>query len=164
MSDHSNIVSTDYRDHTLIDLVVSMSEERRERKYVSEDARELHEIFSVISEFIASIKAPIKEFIDMFLTSLSGEKLGKEVAALYKELKESGMPEDMVKEMVQEFFRRKLEAAPTIASLAKMLKDALGKGELLRRGREIPKEIIKEIAQTKKARREEEGSREGKEE
>ncbi len=134
-----------------------MSGESKElrRKYVSEDAQEVHEILSAISDFIAGLKQPIKEFLDMLLSSLDGEKLGREVAKFYKELKESGMPEEMIKEMVSEFFRRKLEAAPTLGSLAKMISDALSsKGKILKgiKGEvpEVPEDVVKRLDEIEK--------------
>ena len=132
-----------------------MSEEGREvrRKYVSEDAQEVHEILSAVSEFIVGIKEPIKEFLDMLLSSLDGEKLGKEAAKFYKELKESGMPEEMIREMVKEFFRKKLEAAPNLGSLAKMINEALSsKGKVLIRGGvpRVPEDVVKRLDEIEK--------------
>ena len=134
-----------------------MSEEGKEvrKKYVSEDAQEVHEILSAVSEFIAGLKEPIKEFLDMLLSSLDGERLGKEVAKFYRELKESGMPEEMIREMVKEFFKRKLEAAPSLGSLAKMIGDALSsKGKLLKGIRGgvsgVPEDVVKRLDEIEK--------------
>ena len=93
----------------------------------SEDAEEVREILEAVSEFIGSLKEPIKELLDTMMASLDGKKLGEEVAKFYRELKESGMPEDVIEGMVKEFFRKKLEAAPNLGSLMEALRSAIGK-------------------------------------
>ncbi len=95
----------------------------------NEDIEELREVLSTISEFISGLRQPIKEFLDMLMSSLNGEKLGKEVAALYRELKESGMPEEMIREIVNDFFKKKMESAPNIATLTRLISNALSGGK-----------------------------------
>ncbi len=102
-------------------------EESERRGGRSEDAEEVKEILKAVSEFIGSLKEPIKELLDTMMSSLDGKKLGEEVAKFYSELKESGMPEDMIEEMVRGFFRKKLEAAPNLGSLVEALKSAVSK-------------------------------------
>jgi len=101
--------------------------ERKQWASGSKDAEEVREILKAVSEFIEGLKEPIKEFLDMMLSSLDGKKLGEEVAKFYRELKESGMPEDMAKDMVKEFFKKRLESAPSLGSLIETLKQAMSK-------------------------------------
>ncbi|OYT40955.1 MAG: hypothetical protein B6U89_00550 [Desulfurococcales archaeon ex4484_58] len=90
-----------------------------------EDVEELREVFDVISEFLDKAKDTIKEIIVAVAGSLNGEKLGKEVAALYKELKASGLPDDVVNEMVRDFYKKKLESAPSVGELLKTLTEGI---------------------------------------
>jgi len=107
---------------------VKVSEhERKHWASGSKDAEEVREILKAVSEFIEGLKEPIKEFLDMMMSSLDGKKLGEEVAKFYRELKESGMPEDMAKDMVKEFFRKRLESAPSLEGLVEALKQGMGR-------------------------------------
>ncbi len=94
-----------------------------EKKYKSEEAEEVREILSAVSEFISSLRGPIKDLIDTLVSALNGKKLGEEVASFYKGLKEHGLPDDLVNEMTREFFHKKLESAPSISGFMDALKN-----------------------------------------
>ena len=114
----------------------NLSEKKESKEFETSEAKELREVFSAISEFIDSIRGPIKEFINMFISALDGRKLGEEVAAFYNQLKQAGVPEKLAEEMTKEFLRKRLELAPDLSKLAELLK---------RRGPRIRKEIKKSI-------------------
>lgn len=119
-----------------------------------DDVAELKEILGAVSEFLASLKQPIKELLDTIAQSLSGEKLGREVASFYKQLIESGIPEDMAKEMTKEYFRKRLESAPNLGSLMNMLKPPSGgafKGPTKIVVARSPKDAIKQLEALKEA-------------
>ncbi len=101
-----------------------MSEQPRERhtEFVSSDARELYEIFTAISEFIRQIKEPIKEVISTILEAYDGAKIGKDIGELYRNLVESGVPKELTEEMVREYFKRRMESLPTIATIIDALR------------------------------------------
>ncbi len=86
-------------------------EEKKVHARELSDVEELKAVLKAISDFIASLKGPLKELMDTIMSSLDGSKLGEEVSALYKKLIDSGMPEDMVNEMVKTYFKHKLESA-----------------------------------------------------
>ncbi len=114
------------------------------------DVEELKEVLGAITEFIASLKQPIKELLDTMAQSLNGEKLGKEVASFYKQLVDSGIPEDMAKEMTKEYFRKRLESAPNLGSLMNMLKGGF-KGPTKVMIADSPKDAVKQLEALKEA-------------
>jgi hypothetical protein len=88
-----------------------------------EDVKELREVLTAISEFLEGLKKPVQDILTLIMGQLSGEKLGKEVADFYRNLKESGMDEEMVKEMTQQYFQRRLESA----NIVKILQEVFSK-------------------------------------
>ncbi len=125
--------------------------EHKPRKEEEEnDAEEIREILGAVTEFIASLKEPIKELLDTLAQSLNGEKLGKEVASFYKQLIDSGIPEDMAKEMTREYFRKRLESAPNIGSIMNMFKGGF-KGPTKIMIARSPKEAVKQLEALKEA-------------
>jgi len=101
---------------------MSEEEKREEKKRELSDVEEVEAIFKAISDFIASIKGPLKELVDTLMSSLDGSKLGEEVAALYKKLMDSGMPKEMVNEMVKIYFKHKLESAISPKAISEFFK------------------------------------------
>ena len=99
-------------------------EEKRE--YVNEDVEEVRGILTAISDFIKDIQQPIKELIDTLLEPIKGDKFGKEIAAFYKNLIESGMPEDLAKEMTKEYFEKRTKILDIFSNITEMLKGGRG--------------------------------------
>lgn len=114
------------------------------------NTEELREILGAVTEFIAGLKEPVKELLDTLAQSLNGEKLGREVASFYKQLVDSGIPEDMAKEMTKEYFRKRLESAPNLGSLMEMLGGGL-RGPTTAVVAGSPKEAVKQLEALKKA-------------
>ncbi len=103
--------------------------ERREgkEKYVSEDARELREVLTAIIEFLRDITGPLKELMSLVQSSIAGDKLGKDIAEFYKNLKDSGLPDDVVNELIKKYYDDRMSLLRLMSSLF----------EGLRRGRAI---------------------------
>ncbi len=118
----------------------------------SEDVEELRGVLSAVSEFITQLKDSVKEFIDMLSSSLDGEKIGREVAEFYKQLRESGVPDELATEMTKKFFEERMKAAPKIGSLIEAFKDMITWKE---KGREERREDVEEkLEKTKETLRE----------
>ncbi|RLG84664.1 MAG: hypothetical protein DRO40_00525 [Thermoprotei archaeon] len=96
-----------------------MSEEKLPTKHheEEEEVRTLREVFAAISGFLRDIREPLKDLINILVDALNGEKLGKEVAAFYNALIKDGVPEELAKEMTREFFKKKLESAPSVGKM-----------------------------------------------
>ncbi len=95
------------------------------KKTETSEAEEVREILEAVTPFLEKLKDMSKELIVAVTASLDGKKLGEEVASLYKELKESGLPEDLIKEMVKEFYKKKLEIAPSINEVLKSIAETI---------------------------------------
>lgn len=93
-----------------------MSEEKGERKKGSEDAEEVREILGVVS---AQVPALIKGIIGSVFSEEAGKDMGKAAGAFYKELKESGIPNDVAVEMTQNYIGM-------FTSLGDVVKQAVG--------------------------------------
>ncbi len=102
-----------------------MSEPRIEMESEESEVEELREVLKAVSQFVSDLKEPIKEIIAMLMNALDGKKLGEEVAQFYRKLVDSGVPEDMARELTKEFFQKKLESAPKLSSLIDMLSNVM---------------------------------------
>jgi len=110
------------------------SEERRSPRSIEEveEYLELKAVFTAIEEFLRKVLPMIKELIDTVLKPLDGSRLGKEIAEMYRSLKESGMSEEMIAKVIDRYLEKRLEGIPTLTTLLKDLSRVLVGG---RRGR-----------------------------
>ena len=97
--------------------------EERERE-VKSDVEELKEVLDVISKFLKDLTEPIDRIMKTMLSAMDGSKLGEEVAAFYKKLRESGMPEDMASEMTREYFRARVQSFNPASIITTIFKEA----------------------------------------
>jgi len=105
-----------------------MNEEKREAK--SEDAEEVKEILSVVSK---EVPALIKGIIASVFSEEAGRSMGKAAAAFYKELKESGMPDNVAVKMTENYIS-------VFTSLGDIMKKfGKGKGPSTKMEKEIEK-------------------------
>ncbi len=108
-----------------------MSEEKKPTQPKdSEDVEELRQVLGTVAEFMYQIKDLVKEFLDTLSKSFDGEKLGREIAQMYKSLVESGMPPDKAYELTQRFLEAKLEAIPKVSSFIEMLQKSISGGTI----------------------------------
>ena len=102
--------------------------EEKERKKEMSDAEEVREIFSVFSK---EIPALIKGIIASVFSEEAGRSMGKAAAAFYKELKESGMPDEVAVKMTENYIS-------VFTSLGDLMKK-------FTKGKEKPTKLEKEI-------------------
>ena len=88
------------------------------------EAEELREVLNAVSKFLEDLKKPIADLINMMLDTLRGDKLGEDVAAFYTKLKETGLPEDMIKDMTRKYLEERVKMAGILDKFMSML----GKG------------------------------------
>ena len=77
-----------------------MIEEKEGRKGKVEDLEEVKAVLGVVSK---EVPALIKGIIRSVFSEEAGRDMGKAAAAFYKELKESGMPEDVAVKMTENY-------------------------------------------------------------
>lgn len=77
-----------------------IDEEKRHRKRGMEDAEEVEAILGVVSK---ELPALIKGIIGSVFSEDAGRDMGKAAGAFYKELKESGMPDEIAVRMTENY-------------------------------------------------------------
>ncbi len=77
-----------------------MAEEKEHRKRKMEDAEEVGAILQVVSKEIPSL---IKGIVSSVFSEEAGKEMGKAAGAFYKELKESGMPDEIAVKMTENY-------------------------------------------------------------
>jgi hypothetical protein len=77
-----------------------MLEKKDKEKSSIEDVEELREILGVVSK---EVPALIKSLISSVFSEETGRSMGKAAAAFYKELKDSGIPNDAALEMTENY-------------------------------------------------------------
>lgn len=80
--------------------MIENNEEEEEKKRGMEEAEEVKEILSVVSK---EIPALIRGIIGSIFSEEAGRNIGKAAAAFYKELKESGIPEEVAVKMTENY-------------------------------------------------------------
>jgi hypothetical protein len=131
-----------------------MSEKKE--KSPKEEAEEVKEILSAVS---TQVPALIKSVLASVFSEEAGRSMGKAAAAYYKELKESGMPEDVAVKMTEDYMK-------TFTSLGSLLRN-IGSGrrhsekseedlgdEIERRVRENVERRVREKVEQKRRERE----------
>ena len=82
----------------------------------SSEAEEVGEILKAVSE---QIPALIKGLVASIFSAEAGKNMGAAVANFYKELRSSGMPDEAVMRMTQEY-------AKTFNDLGKLIRETVG--------------------------------------
>ena len=89
---------------------------------VSKDIEELKEVFKAISEFIRDIQKPLSDLIGVVLSFLEGSKVGKDIASFYSQLKEKGLPNELIENLTLRYAESRISLMKTLGELAKYLK------------------------------------------
>ncbi len=115
-----------------------MSEKSEKKKITAEEVDEVRQMLSVVS---AEIPELIKGIVRSVFSEEAGRNMGRAAAAFYKELKDSGMPDDVAVKMTEDYIK-------PFSSLGDLLKGVGRKGKVTisaEEGEEIGKEIKKLI-------------------
>ena len=145
-----------------------MSEGKREELEVRpeevpewmKDGLELKYIFKAISEFISDVSGHLKKLIDTILEPISGDKLGEEIGAFYRNLRGNGVPEELANEMTRRYFESRiaiLEAFKSLPSLFQQFQGVTKKGPIPPEAKEELREKIKKAVEEAIGERRSEG-------
>ena len=115
------------------------------------DAEEIKEILSTVSTEIPTM---IKSIINAVFSEEAGKNMGKAAAAFYKELKDSGMPDNVAVKMTEDYISVFTSLGDLLKSKGKGLTISGEKGKEL--GDEIEKRIKEKMAEKKREEEEEE--------
>jgi hypothetical protein len=111
-----------------------MLDKKDKEKSSREDAEEVREILGVVSK---EVPALIKNIVASVFSEEAGRSMGKAAAAFYKELKDSGMPNELALKMTEQYMS-------TFTSLGNVFKQInVGKSDNLSPSgaKELEKEI-----------------------
>jgi hypothetical protein len=125
-----------------------MSEKIKRTKTAAEGAEEVRQILSAVS---TEVPALIKSIIGAVFSEEAGRNMGRAAAAFYKELKDSGIPDDVAVKMTEDYIG-------VFTSLGDILKRVVKKGKVIiptKEGEEIGKEIEERIAEKLREKTEE---------
>lgn len=123
-----------------------MIEKSEKRKTSHEDAEEIRQVLSAVS---TEVPALIKSIIGSVFSEEAGKSMGRAAAAFYKELKESGMPDDVAVKMTEDYMG-------VFTSLGDILKKAGKKGGANFHFAGIGKQAKKETAEERREEEEQE--------
>ncbi len=128
-----------------------MIEKSEKKKTAAEDAEEVRQILSAVS---TEVPALIKSIVSAVFSEEAGRNMGRAAAAFYKELKESGIPDDIAVKMTEDYIG-------VFTSLGDILKRVGKKGKFFlssENEEEVGKEIEKLVKEkiTEKLREKEE--------
>jgi len=77
-----------------------MSEKTERKKTAAEEAEEVRQILSAIS---TEVPALIKSIISAVFSEEAGRNMGRAAASFYKELKDSGIPDNVAVKMTEDY-------------------------------------------------------------
>jgi predicted transcriptional regulator len=115
-----------------------MSEKPEKKKTGAEEAEEVKQILGAVS---TEVPALIKSIISAVFSEEAGKNMGRAAASFYKELKESGMPDNVAVKMTEDYIG-------VFTSLGDLLKQTGGRGKMMistEKGKEIGEEIERRI-------------------
>ena len=77
-----------------------MIEKSEKKKTAAEEAEEVRQILSAVS---TEVPALIKSIVGAIFSEEAGRNMGRAAASFYKELKDSGMPDDVAVRMTENY-------------------------------------------------------------
>ena len=113
-------------------------EEKEQKKRGMEDAEEVKAILGVVSK---EVPALIKGIIGSVFSEDAGREMGKAAGAFYKELKESGMPDEIAVRMTENY----ISVFTSLGDIMKKLD--VGKKSSSEIEKEIERKIKKKFAE-----------------
>jgi aminopeptidase C len=78
-------------------------------------------IREMVSAWLKKLGIVAKDIVNTVVSTLNSSKLSKEIVDLYNNLKSAGLPENLVIEIARDFYKKKLETAPSLNDLVKSL-------------------------------------------
>lgn len=145
-----NLKSVDIPDKTRLleelEDLVSSAEDAIDRlvsgKSWSEEVKEVVTAATpMVEKTLSLIGDMLSKFLTKYMETMDGKKIGENVAALYKSLKEAGMPEELIRKTISEYITQitTMSSTTVLSSIANLFEEFLG-----RRKRKEAEEIGKE--------------------
>jgi hypothetical protein len=84
------------------------------------DVEELKEIFSVLGKevpnLLKGLMDPLKELMDILYTPEKVRERAKAIASFYRELKDQGLPDELIVELIKQHFENPMSLIKSIIS------------------------------------------------
>lgn len=117
-----------------------IEEAKKHRKKGMEEAEEVEAILGVVSK---EVPALIKGIVGSIFSEEAGRDMGKAAGAFYKELKESGMPEETAVRMTENY----ISVFTSLGDIMKKFDFGKGKKSESEVGKEIEQRIKEKLAE-----------------
>ncbi|NIO37239.1 hypothetical protein GTO27_05985 [Candidatus Bathyarchaeota archaeon] len=114
-----------------------IGEEDKRKKIHVEDAEEVKAILEVVSKEVPGL---IKGIMGSVFSEQAGRDMGKAAGAFYKELKESGVPDEVAVKMTEDY----MKVFTNLGSIVQKFGSGKKSSEL---GKEIESQIKKKLAE-----------------
>lgn len=121
-----------------------MIEKSEKKKTAAEEAEEVRQILSAVS---TEVPALIKSIIGAVFSEEAGKNMGRAAAAFYKELKDSGMPDDVAVKMTEDYIGVFTSLGDILKRVGKKRKVFISTGKEEEIGKEIEKLVKEKISE-----------------
>ena len=121
-----------------------MSEKSEKKKTAAEEAEEVRQILSAVS---TEVPALIKSIIGAVFSEEAGKNMGRAAAAFYKELKDSGIPDNVAVKMTEDYIGVFTSLGDILKRVGKKGKISISTGNEEEIGKEIEKRIKEKLAE-----------------
>lgn len=92
---------------------------------IDEDIIELKAVLDIVTPFLEKLGGILKDVLNAILEQfnkfMDGKKLGEDIGNFYNALKSTGLPDDVIKEMVRDYYKKRMEAVPPISELLRQI-------------------------------------------
>jgi hypothetical protein len=132
-----------------------LSDKTEKKKISSRDAEEIKDILGAVS---TEVPALIKSIIGAVFSEEAGRNMGKAAASFYKELKDSGMPDNVAVKMTEDYVSVFTSLGDLLKSQGKGMTISSGKGKGI--GDEIEKRVKERVKENLAERNKEEDEEE----
>lgn len=127
-----------------------LGREARGTEEVDKDIIELKAVLDIVTPFLEKLGGILKDvlgtILEQFNKFMDGKKLGEDIGSFYNALKSMGLPDEDIKEMVRDYYKRRMDAVPPISEL---LRQIISMIELERKGKEPGEEKPGELEREK---------------
>lgn len=92
-----------------------------------DDVEELRSVLSAVSDFLKELREPLEGLMKSLLGLIDGERVGGDVAAFYKKLRDAGVPEELAAEMTRKYFEQRISALNLLRKLGDLVSAGRGR-------------------------------------
>lgn len=130
-----------------------MIEKSEKKKTASEEAEEVRQILGAVS---TEVPALIRSIVSAVFSEEAGRNMGRAAATFYKELKDSGMPDDVAVRMTEDYIGVFTSLGDILKQVGKKGKGFMSNEKKEEIGKEIEKLVKEKISERLREKEEQE--------